>query len=137
MKLIIIFLALLVEILFNVSAQVLEDSTNQTPQELYDFHISKHKANKTAGWITLGGGVAMIIGGIGWNMSGGILDSDTTNNNKGLWLSYLGGATTLTSIPLFIAAGKHKKKTKVQLQNGAIGLSNKFKYSGISISYSF
>ncbi len=41
------------------------------------------------------------------NMNNGIEDSDETS--KGLWLSYLGGAVTLVSIPLFISAGKHKK----------------------------
>lgn len=111
-------------------------NSNQTPQELYDFHISKKKANNLAGWITLGGGVAMIVGGLGINMSGGILGSED-DNNKGLWLSYLGGATTLASIPLFISAGKHKKKAKIQLQQGAIGLYDNINYSGLSISLTF
>ena len=121
----------------NALGQVLTEELNQTPQELYDFHISKKKANNTAAWITLGGGIAMIVGGMGINLSGGILDVDTTNNSKGLWLSYLGGATTLGSIPLFIAGGKHKKKAKFQLQNGAVGFDNKFNYSGISVVFSF
>ena len=121
----------------NALGQVLTEELNQTPQELYDFHISKKKANNTAAWITLGGGIAMIVGGMGINLSGGILDVDTTNNSKGLWLSYLGGATTLGSIPLFIAGGKHKKKAKIQLQNGAVGFDNKFNYSGISVVFSF
>nr|WP_321237481.1 hypothetical protein [uncultured Psychroserpens sp.] len=118
----------------NASGQVLTDEGNQSLQELYDFHTSKKKINKTAAWITLGGGVAMIIGGFGWNSSTGF-DGDTTNNSDGLWLSYLGGASTLVSIPLFIAAGKHKKKAKVQIQNGAIGFNN-LNYTGISISFS-
>jgi len=121
----------------NALGQELTEELNKTPQELYDFHISKKKANNTAGWITLGGGIAMIVGGIGINLSGGLLDEDTTNNNKGLWLSYLGGATTLSSIPLFIAGGKHKKNAQIQLQNGAVGFDNKFNYSGISVVYSF
>ena len=118
----------------NALGQVLAEEKNQSPQELYDFHISKKKVNNTAGWITLGGGVAMIIGGFGWNSSTGF-DGDTTNNSDGVWLSYLGGATTLVSIPLFIAAGKHKKKAKIQLQNGAVGFNN-LNYTGISISFS-
>ena len=117
--------------------QEIPTNPNQTPQELYDFHISKKKENNLAGWITLGSGTAMIIGGLGWNLSGGIVDGDSTNNNKGLWLSYLGGATTLASIPLFIAAGKHKRKAKIQLQQGVVGLYNNVNYSGLSISFSF
>lgn len=124
-------------VFFNLSAQVMNSIEDKTPQQIYDFHISKKKANNTAAWITLGGGVAMIVWGIGINLSGGILDDDTTNNSKGLWLSYLGAATTLTSIPLFISAGKHKKKAKIQLQNGAVGFNNEIKYSGISIVFSF
>lgn len=90
----------------------MNNTEDKTPQQRFDFHISKKKANNMAAWITLGGGVAMIFGGIGINLSGGILDDDTTYNSKGLWLSYLGAATTLTSIPLFISAGKHKKRQK-------------------------
>ena len=121
----------------NVSGQALTEQKNQSPQELYDFHISKKKANNTAAWITLGGGVAMIVGGLGINMSGGIVDNDTTNNNKGLWLSYLGAAVTVVSIPLFISAGKHKRKAKIQLQNGAMGFNQKINYSAVSLTFSF
>ena len=133
-----IFFTLLFLICFSnqISGQVMTDTKNQTPQELYDFHLSKHKTNKLAAWITLGGGLSMVVAGFGINTSGGIVDGDSTNNNKGLWLSYLGGATTLTSIPLFIAAGKHKKKTRIQLQNGAIGLNNT-NYTGISVAFTF
>ncbi|MEP3836478.1 MAG: hypothetical protein ABJM36_02470, partial [Algibacter sp.] len=110
---------------------------DQSPQERYDFHISKKKVNNRAAWITLSGGIAMIVGGLGINMSGGILDGDSTNNNKGLWLSYLGGATTLSSIPLFIAKGKHKEKAKIQLENRTVGFDNKLNYTGVSIVFSF
>ena len=119
----------------NALGQVLTEEKNQSPQELYDFHISKKKANNTAAWIALGGGVAMIVGGLGINMSGGIVDGNSTNNSKGLWLSYLGGATTLISIPLFISAGKHRKKAKIQFQNGAVGF-NAINYTGVSVSFS-
>ncbi len=124
----------------NSLGQVLTEEKDQSPQELYDFYISKKKANNTAAWITLSGGVAMIVGGIGINVAedlDNIFSDDNTNNNKGLWLSYLGGATTLSSIPLFIAKGKHKEKAKIQLENGAVGFDNKVNYTGISIVFSF
>lgn len=136
MKTIIIVLICCLGFLNNALAQAVTQEKNQSPQELYDFHISKKKANNLAAWITFGGGVAMIVGGFGINLSGGIIDNDSTNNDKGLWLSYLGGATTLASIPLFISAGKHKKKAKFQLQNGAVGFNNT-NYTGISIAFSF
>lgn len=47
----------------NFFGQVVPDEELQSPQELYDFHIDKMKSNKTAAWITLGGGIAMIVGG--------------------------------------------------------------------------
>lgn len=36
---------------------------------------------------------------------------DVEEVHKGDWLIYVGGATTLASIPFFISAGKHKKKS--------------------------
>lgn len=118
-------------------SQQIPSNSNQSPQELYDFHIKKKNANKLGGWVAIGSGTIMIVSGLAWNLSGGVLDNDTTNNNDGLWLSYLGGAVTLTSIPFFIAAGKHKKKAEIQLKNGAIGLNREYKYSGMSISFTF
>ncbi len=49
----------------------------------------------------------------------------------------LGGAVTLVSIPLFISVGKQKKQAKIQLQNGAVGFNNEFKYSGVSFTFAF
>ena len=121
----------------NAMGQVLSAENSQSSQELYDFHINKKKANNTAAWITLGGGVAMIVGGLGINTSGGIIDGDSTNNDKGLWLSYIGAATTVVSIPLFISAGKHNRKAKVELKNGAIGFNKNLNYSLISVTFSF
>ena len=115
--------------------QQLEEQRTQSSQEQYEFHIKKKRTNLIAGWATLGSGIAMVIGGIGWNMSTGF-DGDTTNNRDGLWLSYLGGATTLVSIPLFVASGKHKKKAKVHLKNGATGF-NSVIYSGIALTINF
>lgn len=120
---------------FNMSAQITNNNTDQSPQELYNFHISKQKSNNLAAWLTLGGGAVMVLGGLGWNTSQGL--GSSTDNNEGLWLSYLGGATMLTSIPLFIAKGKHKRKAKIQLQNGAVGLRNNIRYSGISVTVLF
>ena len=119
----------------NVKGKELQTQTNKTPQEVYEFHIQKRKSNKTAGWITLGSGTAMIIDELAININDGIEDSDETS--KGLYLSYLGGAVTLVSIPLFISAGKHKKQAKIQLQNGAVGFNNEFKYSGVSFTFAF
>lgn len=136
-KTILIILLFSISFSNNALGQVLTEEQNQSTQELYYFHISKKKANNTAAWIVLGGGIGMIAGGLGINMSGGIVDNDSTNNNKGLWLSYLGGAVTVASIPLFISAGKHNIKAKIQLQNGAIGFNQKINYSAVTLTFSF
>ena len=116
-------------------AQVIPEQTNQSSQELYDFHISKKKTNSLAGWIALGAGVGMIVIASA-NTVDNLLEGDLSST-KGEWLYYLGGASVLTSIPLFIATGKHKRKAMIQLQNGALGVANKIKYSGVSVTLSF
>lgn len=100
-----------------IQSQVIEPTTDKSSQELFDFYTLKQKKNKTTAWIMLGTGIGMTIAGIGINMSGGVLDGDSTNNAKGLWLSYLGGATTIASVPFFISAGKNKRKAKMYLNN--------------------
>jgi len=100
-----------------IQSQVIESTTDKSSQELFDFYTLKQKKNKTTAWVMLGTGIGMTIAGIGINMSGGILDGDSTNNDKGLWLSYLGAATTIASIPFFISAGKNKRKAKMYLNN--------------------
>lgn len=133
MKVRLIILIFCFGFLNNALGQVSMEEKNQSPQELYDFHIKKKKKNKTNAWVALGGGVAMITGGIVINLSENIFD----NSNKGLGLVYFGVATTLASIPLFISASKHKNKAKIHLQNGAVGYENKIHYSGISLTFSF
>lgn|GEM_PF-4412722 len=61
----------------------------------------------------------MIISGITINFSEGWGEG---NQNKGLWLSYVGGLATLVSIPLFISAHKNKKRA------ATLGLSNQSIY---------
>lgn len=100
-----------------IQSQVIEPTTDKSSQELFDFYTLKQRKNKTTAWVMLGSGIGMTIAGIGINMSGGILDGDSTNNDEGLWLSYLGGATTIASVPFFIAAGKNKRKAKMYLNN--------------------
>lgn len=129
------------------SAQQMEMEDTRKSQELYDFHIQKKKANNLAGWLTLGGGTAMVLTGLIINSgedSANLLTevatfglAETTDKNKGSWLIYLGGGATLASIPLFIAAGKHKRKAEIQLKNGTIGLNQRVNYSGLSITFNF
>jgi hypothetical protein len=83
----------------------------------------------------------MTVAGIGSNLSGGILDNDSTNNDKGLWLSYLGAATTIASIPFFISAGKNKRKAKMFLKNSVSTIilpkSRNSNYLSVSLTIPF
>ncbi len=72
-----------------------------TGQPLTHNYLKKSKTQKTAAWILLGGGVAMIAIAAPGNVSFDILPVLAV----GATLSILG------SIPLFIAAGKNKRKT--------------------------
>ena len=99
-----------------ISGQVIQENANEQTQALYDYHMLQHKKAKTTGWVMLGVGIGMTIAGIGINASQGILDNDSTNNNQGLWLSYLGAATAIASIPSFISAGKNKRKANLFLK---------------------
>ncbi len=87
-------------------------STAQTK----DDYLTKSKHQKTAAWVMLGGGWGLgIVGGIvGLH---GLVDLGTGEVNKagnnigtGGLLILTGGAAILGSIPLFIAAGKNKRK---------------------------
>lgn len=118
---------------YGAQGQVLAEKKIEPSQKLYDFHLNKMKSNKTAAWVALGGGAAMLIGGIAVNLSENIFD----DSSEGLVMAGVGFAATLASIPLFKAARTHKNKAEIQLQNGAVGFNNEFNYSAISVSFSF
>jgi hypothetical protein len=114
---------------------------DQKPIQSYDIYMNKQKTNNKVAWACLGSGIAMTITGIGINVGGGIIDGDPTNNTKGLWLSYLGGATTLTSIPFFISAGKNKRKARMSLKNESVTISkttiSNLNYTSVSLVIPF
>jgi len=116
-----------------IQSQVIEPTTNKSSQELYDFYTLKQKKNKTAAWIFLGSGLAVTAVGFEIGNKGDLDDIGTT----GL-LVVLGGATTLASVPFFIAAGKNKRKAwlslkKVQNSVGNINFDNS-NYLSVSIT---
>ena len=131
-KTIFILLIFYLGFLNSASGQVKEEK-GQSPQELYDFHLKQMKSNKTGAWVALGGGVAMIIGGAVKYAT----DNIWGNSSSGLVIAGIGLSSSLVSIPLFKAAGEHRAKAEIQLQNGAIGFKNKTNYTGISISINF
>lgn len=93
-----------------VFAAFIVNASCQTPEIstlTKEDYLRKSKKQKVAAWVSLGAGIGMFIGGIAINLNGDWVEA---NKNKGLWLSYIGGATTLVSIPFFIFAHKNKKR---------------------------
>lgn len=133
---------------FQISeAQVIDSTTTKTPHELYDFHTLKQKRNKTTAWVLVGSGLLMTLSGLVVNSADeavgaatlGLVDAEEVH--KGDWLIYVGGATTLASIPFFISAGKHKRKASISLkseQNLARNLtSSKFNNLSFALTLDF
>ncbi|MDU8884549.1 hypothetical protein RXV94_00150 [Yeosuana sp. MJ-SS3] len=103
-------------------AQELDSELPKTPQQLFDYHTLKQKRNKTTAWILAGGGLLMTMSGLVINSADEAAEvatlglADIEEVHKGDWLIYVGGATTLASIPFFISSGKHKSKATVALK---------------------
>jgi len=105
-----------------MQGQVVEQTTNNSQQELYDFHKLKQKKNNTTGWIMLGGGTALTLGtfiSYNSNSSAGLFGNIPSESQ--IVTFSIGGALTLASIPFFISSSKHKKKALLSLK----GVQNK------------
>lgn len=105
-----------------VKSQKIDKSISMSPKELHDLYMKKRNTNNTVGGIILVSGIGMTLGGFATNVSTGWGEG---NKNNGLWLFYLGGATTLASIPFFISAGNNKRKAKLSLKGESVTIRNK------------
>ena len=116
----------------NTFGQLIETTTDVPPQEQnkfitqtqYDFYSLKQKRQETAAWICLGGGAAMTITGLilTGNSTRGKIDDvgefgqRLSEGLSGGFFTIVGGAATITSIPLFISAGKNKRKASLSIK---------------------
>ena len=68
-------------------------------------YLKKSKNQKTAAWILLGGGSALVVTGI-------LLANNAALDNlgTGAGVAIAGGVAVLGSIPLFLASGRNKRK---------------------------
>src|SRR5687767_5841166 len=81
--------------------------TNDTVPDIKTHYLVKSKNQKTAAWVLLGGGAALI--------GTGLLIGDSKNSTfddalTGAGLAGIGLLSTIASIPLFFASGKNKRK---------------------------
>jgi hypothetical protein len=116
-----IFLGMLLAIAAAGYSQEIKPATILTRHD----YLKKSKQQKTAAWVLLG--VGTTLGGIGTFMFlkeaakvplaiiplPGQPQPDEAKVNGGGILMLLGGAAVITSVPLFVAAGKNKTKAAV------------------------
>jgi hypothetical protein len=96
-------------------------------------YLAKSKNQKTAAWILLGGGVALI--GTGF-IVGDSKNSSFDDAAFGALLAGIGTLSAIGSIPLFIASGKNKRramKASALIKMETVPLIQKQSY--IKISY--
>ncbi len=111
----IVLLLLLLAVLFTGFSQPV---TKVTPMLKSDY-LKKSKNQKTAAWILLGGGAAFTVTGyiIGLNSAvssfGNIITTGRPGKTftAGTILFFTGTAAMLSSIPLFIASAKNKRRS--------------------------
>lgn len=84
-----------------------------TPSLTKADYLQKSKKQETAAWILAGGGVGLVVIGIAITSTNDVANAivgDVNGLSAGTVLFTLGGITALTSIPLFIASGKNRKR---------------------------
>ena len=88
------------------AASFCQQSNDSVPVIKTDYLV-KSKNQKTAAWVLLGGGVALI--GTGFLVGDG-KNSTFDDAAAGAFLAGIGVLSAIGSIPLFIASGKNKRK---------------------------
>ncbi len=95
-------------VLFSVSSYC-----QAAPQQSKDYYLHKSKSQKTIAWVMLGGGVTLMAVGVAAAQAAVIDDNlggQQSSFSTGEALAYVGLASSLGSIPLFISAAKNKKR---------------------------
>ena len=95
--------------------------------ELGQYYLSKSKSQKTIGWVLLGAGIALYIGGILVYENSDLEESSGTDA-----MILIGSIASIASIPLFINGAKNKGRAEILLRNQNIPMG--FKHTrGIAI----
>ena len=105
-----ILLTVLLLTIQSLYCQEIESSNTRSNKEMYDFHYEKHKKQKKTGFILLGSGVAVFVGG-------GLIGANN-DLDFGMVALTAGALTTISSIPVFIVSGSNKRKAQAYVQSG-------------------
>ena len=94
-------------LLFALSTIAFSQQNTPTQTSASNDYLKKSKNQKTAAWILLGGGTALI--GTGY-LLGSRKRASLGDAAGGVGISAIGALSALGSIPLFIAYGKNKRR---------------------------
>ena len=111
---------ILLFLLLAVAASTFSQQINPSPVLTKQDYQLKSKRQKTAAWVLMGGGFVMSTIGISLALNDATVilisvltltpTNDNNNSSAAELLLITGAASMLGSIPLFIAAGKNKRK---------------------------
>jgi hypothetical protein len=88
-------------------ANAFSQQTTSPQKKTKEDYLLKSKKQKTTGWILLGGGAGLIIIG---DVIGNSNEASFDDAGTGLILAGIGAISMLTSIPVFLASGKNKRR---------------------------
>ena len=116
--------------------------TNDSVPVIKTDYLVKSKNQKTAAWVLLGGGTALI--GLGF-LIGDSKNSSFDDAATGAVLGGIGLLSTIGSIPLFIASGKNKRKamkatTSIKMESIPLHQAQSFiqnSYPAFSVNIAF
>ena len=92
-----------------------------------DYYLQKSKNQQSGAWVLVGCGSALI--------AGGVLGANNATSFSGVGAggiaAVLGGITMLTSVPLFLASGRNKRKAipaaaSIKMEKTALPLTTGF-----------
>ncbi|PWT70716.1 MAG: hypothetical protein C5B59_20145 [Bacteroidetes bacterium] len=87
----------------------------EPPVQDKDFYLGKARKNNTVAWILVGSGTAFLVGGLvlyNNNAYPSGVGLDELNTGPAILCMAVGGAAIVSSIPLFVAGSKNKKKAE-------------------------
>ena len=102
-------------------SQVIDTSTDKSPQESYDYFSLKQKRQKIGAWICIGSGVGLFIGGMAIGTDG-ITELDGSKAGTGGGMTIVGIAAAVASIPLFIVSASNGRKARASLKTDTVTL---------------